>query len=311
MAKGDRVHELLILPLSGTETQVFALSKDGSILAPKSDGVWDQHHKLLVEGAKPTAQRLTADIEAYFLAGVYHFGHTLADQLERIFLFCKSVLSRGEGKIVMFNCPSSTAILFRLLGIEKYIVFKEVQTPTLIQCNEMLQLLEINRLGRQHECQLHSISLKISREIDRLGYTSHAMKSRAGRKILLSCKKYSRIANRESLIPVLQCNNWHVVDPLLTSTISLLFQIRHATDLVCENGSILLNAFLVRERPYKVLCSSRCVNNLRTREHDYSGFAYNKYHTGIFTYNICPTILVSRKHPFADMIHVDSSTFWE
>ena len=125
-------------------------------------------------------------------------------------------------------------------------------------------------------------------------------------KVFLTSERPDRIANINEVINQARNSQWQILNPLKNNLIKTLSVIRYADTLISENGSILFNCFLSRNKPYRVLTSSR------SREYSTifyeGGYTYNKYHESIIMYIYCSNTIASH-HPYSDRIIVDPRIF--
>ena len=306
----QRAPKLLIVPLNAVETQVFALGENNRIIAPKPCTIWSESHKNIVKKTLEYASLLDLDKGYFVIAGVYHFGHTLADTLGPLFHFITKERGDNKTKALMFNTNHSIKIMTRLLGVEQGLKHFYSSSPVLLRSRKGFQLIDgnegINNL--EHGYRL-ALAAYVGRKLDGYCHVSETLQSCKGKKIFLSSRRHSRIANLDEIVKTLKDSGWEYVDPIENTLIQVLAKIRYAKTLVSENGSILFNAFLSRETSYRVLCSERCLNVHQEDKHEYSGFRYNSIHAGLMQYHACRSIAHSTKHPFADIIYVNSSEF--
>lgn len=297
------------MPLNINETQVFALDQEDVIISPSSNGIWDQSHRKLVGSFLDQATRIEITQRCEVMTGVYHFGHTIADQLETLFMHTKNRAKPDKPPILLFNSDPVIYKLLRLLEIEPRFQKVTISCPTVLICNGLVDLIEHAKESALCTSTMSTIAAYTSKRLDFYLNSSLSLQRYTGLKVLLSSQSHSRITNRSPILPVLQSNGWFILDPLTNPLISTLVAIRNASRLISENGSILFNVFLARENKYQVLSSERvAIGNLQNR-HQFSGGRYNMFHSGLMEYIPCKMVCQSTKHPFADLLSVCPDLF--
>lgn len=130
-------------------------------------------------------------------------------------------------------------------------------------------------------------------------------------RIFLCSKRQERIANLEAVEDLFRDHCYSVLNPTAHSPYQLLCWIRQASSLWCEQGSMVMNALLSRDRPYRVmelspLNSCRYPSELQML----GGGVYNSFHLGLIKPFYCQPAVDSARldrqlHPYQRQLVVD------
>jgi len=135
--------------------------------------------------------------------------------------------------------------------------------------------------------------------------------SSAPRRIFLCSQRQERILNLEAVEGLFRGHGYAVLNPTSHPPQQLLCWIRQASSLWCEHGSMVMNALLSRDRPYRLLelCSlnsCRYPRELRML----GGGVYNSFHLGLIKPFYCQPGVDSARldrqlHPYQRQLVVD------
>jgi len=131
------------------------------------------------------------------------------------------------------------------------------------------------------------------------------------RRIFLCSQRQERILNLEAVEGLFRGHGYAVLNPTSHPPQQFLCWIRQASSLWCEHGSMVMNALLSRDRPYRLLelCSlnsCRYPRELRML----GGGVYNSFHLGLITPFYCQPGVDSARldrqlHPYQRQLVVD------
>ena len=289
-----RDKHLLIIPISPRECQSFLLSEDLSVIYV-DESPWKQDQIILIETVLKNRHRIIRkEIHCHtFLLGVWHFGHLLGDHG---YWLVKNK-RRSEGRPIFEPRPLQSFNLFRQCGLA------DIQQPSL-SCETPWLI----RLGS--ECEVHtpirdpiySLAL-VQEEYKRLDMEQSLDEDLSSKKVFLTSDKVDRIANIKELKSYLRENGWLVIKAQ-TINLAQMKIIEEANILLSENGSILFNLFMTRNKPYFVLSSDRVKWCHSVESWWLGGGVYNKYHEQLITHITCAAIMKSY-HPYSDQLFVD------
>jgi len=131
------------------------------------------------------------------------------------------------------------------------------------------------------------------------------------RRIFICSQRQERILNLEAVEGLFRGHGYAVLNPTSHPPQQLLCWIRQASSLWCEHGSMVMNALLSRDRPYRLLelCSlnsCRYPRELRML----GGGVYNSFHLGLIKPFFCQPGVDSARldrqlHPYQRQLAVD------
>jgi len=135
--------------------------------------------------------------------------------------------------------------------------------------------------------------------------------SSAPRRIFLCSQRHERILNLEAVEGLFRAHGYSVLNPTFHPPQQLLHWIRQASTLWCEQGSMVMNALLSRDRPYRLLELSPLNSCRYSRElRMLGGGVYNSFHLGLINPFYCQPAVDSARldrqlHPYQRQLVVD------
>jgi len=130
-------------------------------------------------------------------------------------------------------------------------------------------------------------------------------------RIFLCSNRSERILNLDAVEKVFRRFEYEVLNPVLLSPSQLMHRIRHATSLWCEHGSMVMNALIARQQPYRVLeLDSHSASCYPPDLLLLGGGIYNSFHSGLIQPFQCQpstpsTLLDLKLHPYQRQLVVD------
>ena len=137
--------------------------------------------------------------------------------------------------------------------------------------------------------------------------------SESGRpeRIFLCSQRQERILNLDAVAGLFRDHGYVVLDPTSITPQQLLLRLRQASSLWCEQGSMVMNALLARDRPYRLLELDPLHSSYYPRELQMlGGGIYNSFHLGLITPFFCQPAVYSGRlnrelHPYQRQLVVD------
>ena len=236
-----------------------------------------------------------------------HFGHWVGDQLGAYLWYAHQLQALPEPPRLIAIAPSRSwaELLIDLCPADSL----WVMTPQkLLNANWVLQrAIMLPRMSPWQNLSLLRDCLSPSLLRSEAPLTGSLGPSR----IFLCSKRHERIANLEAVEDLFREYSYSVLNPTAHSPLTLLRWIRQASSLWCEQGSMVMNALLSRDRPYRLLelsplNSSRYPSDLQML----GGGVYNSFHLGLIKPFYCQPAVDSARldrqiHPYQRQLVVD------
>lgn len=130
-------------------------------------------------------------------------------------------------------------------------------------------------------------------------------------RIFLCSNRSERILNLDAVEKVFRRFDYEVLNPILLTPSRLMQRIRHATSLWCEHGSMVMNALIARQQPYRVLeLNSHSTSCYPPDLFLLGGAIYNSFHSGLIQPFHCQPAIQSvpldlKLHPYQRQLVVD------
>ena len=296
---------IIEVDISMEETQVFLIDLNSMTLFLENNFWVQDQVKLIGKVLKIiNCQNLKPEflVGRTVLLGVWHFGHFLGDHAHNLIRHYRRDLKGSCGYPIHISSRfSGLNHLSELLTLPRlrYDVTSNSRAKSSTRIYRLIDCICI------YPAIDKAIPLSIAQTHVRLSMPANDSESVNETVFLTSCRT-SRISNVNKLTAYLAENSWRVLNPLTSSPATVLDVIKKARLLVCENGSILFNCFLAREKRYFVLGSTRILD-VDKKSHS-GGAIYNRYHDGILEYIPFPPLTI-KHHPFSDQIAVPSILF--
>ena len=249
------------------------------------------------------------------LAGAYavfphltsHFGHWVGDQLGAFLWYSRQLQSLPDPPRLLAIAPSPdwATFLTELCPKDSLVLMTPQQY---LEVNWVLERAML--LPRMSPWQ----NLSLLRDCLSASMPSFdASFSESGRpeRIFLCSRRQERILNLDAVAGLFRDHGYVVLDPTSITPHQLLLRLRQASTLWCEQGSMVMNALLARDRPYRLLeldplhssCYPRGLQML-------GGGIYNSFHLGLITPFFCQPAIHSDRlnrelHPYQRQLVVD------
>ena len=249
------------------------------------------------------------------LAGVYavfphltsHFGHWVGDQLGAFLWYARQLHCLPDPPRLLAIAPSPgwATFLTELCPKDSLVLMTPQQYLEVNWVLERAMLLP--RMSPWQNLSLLRDCLSASMP----GFGSALPDSSRPERIFLCSQRQERILNLDAVAGLLRDHGYEVLDPTLITPHQLLLRLRQASTLWCEQGSMVMNALLARDRPYRLLeldplhssCYPRGLQML-------GGGIYNSFHLGLITPFFCQPAIHSDRlnrelHPYQRQLVVD------
>ena len=236
-----------------------------------------------------------------------HFGHWVGDQLGAFLWYAHQLRALPDPPRLIAIAPSKSwaEFLIELCPTDSL----WVMTPQeFLNANWVLQrAMVLPRMSPWQNLSLLRDCLSPSL------LCSAAPLSGAARpcRIFLCSKRQERIANLAAVEDLFRDHGYSVLNPTSHSPQELLRWIRQASSLWCEQGSMVMNALLSRDRPYRLLELSP-LNSCRypSELQMLGGGVYNSFHLGLIKPFYCQPAVDSARldrqlHPYQRQLVVD------
>jgi len=236
-----------------------------------------------------------------------HFGHWVGDQLGAFLWFARQLQALSDPPRLIAIAPSPSWAEFLIELCPKDSLW--VMTPQeFLNANWVLQRAMV--LPRMSPWQNLSLLRDCLYPSLRRSETPLAGSSVACR-IFLCSQRQERIVNLDAVEDLFRDHGYSVLNPISHSPQQLLHWIRQASSLWCEQGSMVMNALLSRDRPYRLLelspyNSRRYPSELQML----GGGIYNSFHLGLIKPFYCQPGVDSARldrqlHPYQRQLVVD------
>ena len=264
-----------------------------------------QFHTIRKQVNKPT-QSLEGSY-AVFPHLTSHFGHWVGDQLGAFLWYAHQLqtLSAPPRLIAIAPSPSWAEFLIELCPKESLLVMTPQQ---FLEANWILQrAIVLPRMSPWQNLSLlrDCLSPALLRSEEPLS------KSSSPRRIFLCSQRQERIANLDAVQDLFRDHGYAVLNPTSHPPQQLLRWIRQASSLWCEQGSMVMNALLSRDRPYRLLELDPLISSRYPRELQMlGGGVYNSFHLGLIHPFYCQPGVHSARldrqlHPYQRQLVVD------
>ena len=249
------------------------------------------------------------------LAGVYavfphltsHFGHWVGDQLGAFLWYARQLQSLPDPPRLLAIAPSPdwAKFLSELCPKDSLVLMTPQQY---LEVNWVLDTaILLPRVSPWQNLSLLRDCLSASMP----GFAPSFSGSRGPERIFLCSRRQERILNLDAVVGLFGDHGYEVIDPTSIAPQQLLLWLRQASMLWCEQGSMVMNALLARDRPYRLLeldplhssCYPRGLQML-------GGGIYNSFHLGLITPFFCEPAIHSHRlnrelHPYQRQLVVD------
>jgi len=116
------------------------------------------------------------------------------------------------------------------------------------------------------------------------GFDPFSSESSCPDRIFLCSQRKERILNLDAVVGLFQDHGYLVLNPTSITPQQLLPRLRQASTLWCEQGSMVMNALLARDGPYRLLELDPLHSSCYPRELQMlGGGIYNSFHLGLIT----------------------------
>ena len=249
------------------------------------------------------------------LAGAYavfphltsHFGHWVGDQLGAFLWYARHLQSFPDPPLLLAIAPSPDWAKFLTELCPKGSL--ALMTPQqYLEVNWVLEgAMLLPRMSPWQNLSLLRDCLSASMP----GFAPFCSDSPRQERIFLCSQRQERILNLDAVAGLFRDHGYVVLDPTSITPQQLLLRLRQASTLWCEQGSMVMNALLARDRPYRLLeldplhssCYPRGLQML-------GGGIYNSFHLGLITPFFCQPAVHSGRlnrelHPYQRQLVVD------
>ena len=249
------------------------------------------------------------------LAGAYavfphltsHFGHWVGDQLGAFLWYSCRLQSLPDPPRLLAIAPSPdwATFLTELCPKDSLVLMTPQQYLEVNWVLERAMLLP--RMSPWQNLSLLRDCLSASMP----GFAPFCSDSPRQERIFLCSQRQERILNLDAVAGLFRDHGYVVLDPTSITPHQLLLRLRQASTLWCEQGSMVMNALLARDRPYRLLeldplhssCYPRGLQML-------GGGIYNSFHLGLITPFFCQPAIHSDRlnrelHPYQRQLVVD------
>ena len=251
------------------------------------------------------------------LAGAYavfphltsHFGHWVGDQLGAFLWYSRQlqILPDPPRLLAIAPSPDWATFLTELCPKDSLVLMTPQQYLEVNWVLERAMLLP--RMSPWQNLSLLRDCLSASMP----GFAPFCSDSPRQERIFLCSQRQERILNLDAVAGLFRDHGYVVLDPTSITPHQLLHRLRQATMLWSEHGSMVMNALLARDRPYRLLeleplhssCYPRGLQML-------GGGIYNSFHLGLITPFFCQPAIHSDRlnreiHPYQRQLVVDLS----
>ena len=251
------------------------------------------------------------------LAGAYavfphltsHFGHWVGDQLGAFLWYSRQLQIFPDLPRLLAIAPSPdwATFLTELCPKDSLVLMTPQQYLEVNWVLERAMLLP--RMSPWQNLSLLRDCLSASMP----SFDSSCSESGRPERIFLCSQRQERILNLDAVAGLFRDHGYVVLDPTSITPHQLLHRLRQATMLWSEHGSMVMNALLARDRPYRLLeleplhssCYPRGLQML-------GGGIYNSFHLGLITPFFCQPAIHSDRlnreiHPYQRQLVVDLS----
>ena len=264
-----------------------------------------QFHTIRKQFNKPV--RLLAGSYAVFPHLTSHFGHWVGDQLGAFLWYARQLQSLPAPPRLLAIAPSPdwAKFLTELCPKDSLALLTPQQY---LEVNWLLEsALLLPRMSPWQNLSLIRDCLSASVP----GFDAFLSESTCPQRIFLCSQRKERILNLDAVAGLFRDHGYVVLDPTSITPHQLLLQLRQSSALWCEQGSMVMNALLARDRPYRLLeldplhssCYPRGLQML-------GGGIYNSFHLGLITPFFCQPAIHSDRlnrelHPYQRQLVVD------
>ena len=236
-----------------------------------------------------------------------HFGHWVGDQLGALLWYARQLQTLSDPPRLIAIAPSPNWAEFLIERCPTDSLW--VMTPQeFLNVNWTLQRAMV--LPRMSPWQNLSL-LRDCLSPSLLRSEAPLPGSSGPCRIFLCSKRQERIANLDAVEAIFRDHGYSVLNPTSYSPQELLCWIRQASRLWCEQGSMVMNALLSRDRPYRLLELSP-LNSCRypSELQMLGGGVYNSFHLGLIKSFYCQPAVDSVRldrqlHPYQRQLVVD------
>ena len=264
-----------------------------------------QFHTIRKELNKPV--KVLEGSYAVFPHLTSHFGHWVGDQLGAFLWYARQLQTLSAPPRMIAIAPSQrwAEFLIELCPKDSLALLTPQQ---FLEVNWVLQRAIVlprmspwQNLSLVRDCLLPYL----------LGSETPLSDSSGPRRIFLCSQRHERILNLEAVQGIFQEYGYAVLSPTSHLPQRLLHWIREASSLWCEQGSMVMNALLSRNRPYRVFELSPLNSSLYPRQLQMlGGGIYNSFHLGLIQPFYCHPAVNSRRldrqlHPYQRQLVVN------
>jgi hypothetical protein len=249
------------------------------------------------------------------LAGAYavfphltsHFGHWVGDQLGAFLWYARQLQSLPDPPRLLAIAPSPdwATFLSELCPKDSLVLMTPQQY---LEVNWVLEgAMLLPRMSPWQNLSLLRDCLSASMP----GFAPFCSDSPRPERIFLCSQRQERILNLDAVAGLFRDHGYVVLDPTSITPQQLLLRLRQASTLWCEQGSMVMNALLARDRPYRLLELDPLHSSYYPRELQMlGGGIYNSFHLGLITPFFCQPAIHSDRlnrelHPYQRQLVVD------
>ena len=249
------------------------------------------------------------------LAGAYavfphltsHFGHWVGDQLGTFLWYARHLQSLPDPPLLLAIAPSPDWAKFltelcpkdslALMTPQQYLEVNWVLEGAML----LPRMSPWQNLSLLRDCLSASVP----------GFDPFLSDSPRPERIFLCSQRQERILNLDAVAGLFRDHGYVVLDPTSITPQQLLLRLRQASTLWCEQGSMVMNALLARDRPYRLLELDPLHSSYYPRELQMlGGGIYNSFHLGLITPFFCQPAIHSDRlnrelHPYQRQLVVD------
>jgi capsular polysaccharide biosynthesis protein len=222
-----------------------------------------------------------------------HFGHFTGDCLGAIIALSQA--KRLEDRKLFYIAPNSFDELINQYGNSA--VLQKIDSRLAYENN--LIFSNASLLPRLSSWQNLSLCSQIFESVGMPSENNHV----THKHVFLTSGRSSRIKNIDEVIEHLSTKGFFICRPDLVSFEECLHIVRHADCLISENGSIIHNALISRNKPFYILSSDRW--RKLSGEEFAGGGIYNSYKSYLANYIECKTTSTTSHHAFSDQLIVN------
>ena len=294
---------LIEIPISINETQTFLYDRKVDAIILETLHWKDKVKQMLlpvIEAIKFERVSTLSLQGMVILVGVWHFGHMLGDFGSLLLYFTRNQHLNGR-RLFSPACSSIVKSLSKALiapiNCVEYNSDSNFRVYQLVDCVCVYPSIDRCR-------ELKILSEYIYNMLPLWSFPTMNLK------VFLTSGRTSRIRNIDSVKRIAESCGWVVLNPLATNTMLTYTLVSSANALICENGSILFNCFLSRNKSYSVLCSERLQYDKDKPQISHGGMIYNYFHRTLIDYIYQPCTKIAH-HPFSDQIDASIDLFVE